>query len=590
MKIRFPYYLLFWSLLSCSSGDQVSNRGLLSPEVKKQVTAVRLEKLKTGPSINQTNTAFKDVTKEYGLDGVEGVTQYAVDFNQDGFVDLVILPDYYAVPQFFQFNRKLNKFIKLQHSPLPRELRVSFMAFADFNRDGVYDILTGAPKQKSSIDQDPLRFFRGTIKKGKVFYSEVKGKYPGELMVNYGVTILDLDLDGNLDFFLGNWFDYDKKRIVLTPDRLYRGKGFSFSDFSSLLQDEHHYLSEPRIFPNARPTYGVTSCDVDQNGYPDIITAASSGYGNKLWMNVDDPESGRLFVDYGKESGVAHDLEGAFDRQGGGNTFFAGCIDYNNDGIMDIILGELSHSYDPETRDRSSILSGKHFKFPPEFLRTEYYMDDGTPSWNQGDKRAVFLDYNLDGNIDIGVDNSGFPPKSRFVLFEQEPNHAFFDVAKTYGLDILNPSGTTILDFNRDGRPDLLVGQNSIRTGGIKKRIFLYKNITHNDNQSVRLFLRGKKTNTYGVGALVKFVTDKKVQTRYLDYLQGGFSSQNEEGPIFGVASGETLKYIEIHWPIAVKGKPLVKRYSMTKIKLKKKNDLTLCESGRVYKKKTGCK
>lgn len=169
-----------------------------------------------GPTGKPTKTAFIDVTEKYGLKGVEGVTQYAVDFNHDGFVDLVILPDYYAVPRFYQYNKKTHKFVLLKKSPLPRELRASFMAFADLNRDGIFDVIAGAPKQKSSLDQDPLRFFAGKVRGGKTIYTEVKGKYPGKLMTSYGITLLDLDLDGNLDFYLGNWFDHDKNRMVLT--------------------------------------------------------------------------------------------------------------------------------------------------------------------------------------------------------------------------------------------------------------------------------------------------------------------------------------------------------------------------------------
>lgn len=588
MKNKLILILALGLIYSCSTTTDHENNGLLGAEEIKE--SAKNLKFMGGATKASANLSFIDVTEKYGLTGVEGVTQYAVDFNHDGFVDLVILPDYYSVPRFYKFSPKLDKFILLTDSPLPRELRASYLAFADLNRDGIYDVIAGAPKQKSSLDQDPLRFFSGKVRGGKTIYKEVRGKYPGKMMTTYGISLLDLDLDGELDLYLGNWFDHVKSRVVATPDRLYRGNGLAFKDFSSLLQDEHTYLDKPRIFPNARPTYGVSSCDIDQNGFPDILTASSSGYGNKMWMNIDDPESGRTFVDYGKISGLAHDPEGSFNRQGGGNTFFAGCIDYNNDGIMDVVLGELTHSYDPESRDRSSILSGKQFEFPPMFIRSEYYMDDGTPTWSQGDKRALFLDYNLDGNIDIGVDNSGFPPTSRFVLFEQRPNHSFYNVAVDFSLDILNPSGSTVLDFNRDGKPDLLLGQNSIRTGGMKKKIYLYQNITKTSNRSVRIFLRGKKANHFGVGATVIFATNKKVQKRYIDYLQGGFSSQHEEGPIFGLPRDEKLEYIEVKWPSLDKNRvPVVVRYQTSKLHLNKKTDLTLCESGRLYKKKNHC-
>src|SRR5690606_25169990 len=184
-----------------------------------------------------------------------------------------------------------------------------------------------------------------------------------------------------------------------------------------------------------------------------------------------------IFEDYGDESGYAQDYDGHFQPRGGGNSFYAVCADYNNDGIMDIAKGELFHSYDPESRDRSAILSGSSLGFPPKFIRTEYHRDDGSGNWSQGDRRGVWGDLNLDGLIDLVVENSGFPPKSRLVFFEQQPNHAFEDKAEIYGLNIVNPTGTVTLDWNRDGKLDLLVGQNSLRTEAITPKLYAFENV-----------------------------------------------------------------------------------------------------------------
>ena len=154
------------------------------------------------------------------------------------------------------------------------------------------------------------------------------------------------------------------------------------------------------------------------------------------------------FKDYGTQSHFAHDNEGLLVPRGGGNSFYSACTDYNDDGIMDVIQGEIFHAYDSENRDRSSVLTGSQFGFPPKFLRTEYHMDDGNNSWTQGDRRGSWVDFNRDGYIDVLVDNSGFPPNSRLLLFEQLSHHGFADVARDLGVDILNPSGTVLIDVN----------------------------------------------------------------------------------------------------------------------------------------------
>ena len=133
-----------------------------------------------------------------------------------------------------------------------------------------------------------------------------------------------------------------------------------------------------KSYYNATPTFGVSTCDIDQNGFPDILTSSNNGYYNKLWFNLFDPSINyRHFRDYAKETGYASDNNGARDRLGGGHSFVAVCADYNNDGLMDVYSGELFHSHDNESKDKSALLTGSRSIFPPKFLRTEYINDDG---------------------------------------------------------------------------------------------------------------------------------------------------------------------------------------------------------------------
>lgn len=563
-------------------------------EVNKKVpkdSEMQSKVINFGPTKVGLKSPFRDVTDQYGLKGVEGVTFYAVDFDHDQYTDLVILPDYYSLPAFYRFNPKGEKYELLDYSPLSRDVWASYMLFYDINRDGLLDIVLGAPKRETSLDQSPLRLFIAHASSGKLHYEEKKNVFPNELYTTYGVTPLDIDLDGELDLFLGNWYDKYRGKLMVSPDRLYRYKNGKFSDFSTMLDGEMQFDDELQLYTEARPTFGVSTCDVDQNGFADIMTSSSNGMGNKLWLNLPDEESGRVFIDHGKDSGYAFDREGMLDRMGGGDSYFARCTDYNNDGIVDIVSGELSHSYDASTRDRSAVLSGSTFKFPPRFIRTEYFMDDGALQWNQGDKRVTFLDYNLDGLIDMAIDNNGFPPESRLIFFKQQDNHAYVDRARDYGIDLSNPSGSITLDFNRDGKPDLLVGQVETRSTGLKKRIFLFENTQEFDgNKSFQIYLKGTKSNPFAWGASVRLVGNEVKQWRYNMPVAGGFSSQDEDGMIFGVPKGEPLKRLEITWPIRnQKGNAIKRTYPLNTLKLKDHNVFTACESGELLPGKTNC-
>jgi hypothetical protein len=317
-------------------------------------------------------------------------------------------------------------------------------------------------------------------------------------------------------------------------------------------------------------------------------------------MNLQEFNSGdRYFDDVGPISNYASDPEGSLIPTGGGRSFFSSCTDYNDDGIMDVFMGELSHAYDNDSVDKSSILTGSKEMYPPFFLRTEYLSDATSEAWNQGDRRAVWLDYNIDGKIDILVDNSGFPPYSRLVLFEQDETRAFVNVASPAGIDVVNPTGTISIDLNQDGLPDLITSQNKIRKADIAERLYVFENhVERNGNRSIKVHLHGIKSNSQGIGAMVMLYTQsgqrKIVQRRWVETTQGGLPSQNESGIIFGVSPGVETVGVKVRWPFARKtglgsGTVLEKLYSLKSFPEKEFLEITLCEDGKVLTGKTTC-
>jgi len=499
------------------------------------------------------------------------------------------LPDHYSIPEFYQFNRKKKQFIKID-SPFEDVLRASFLLFADFDRDGVKDIILITLNQKTELTQYPLRIFKGIINKKILSYHEIKDAFPKDVFPTASLVPFDYNLDGHLDLYQGNWYDFKKKSPTPVADTILVGNKFKFKR-QNLLKG---LWSNDRS--DFRPTFGASLCDIDKNGWPDIVSASSSGFPNRLWIN--SFENGiRFYKDFGESSGYSMDLEGNNSSLGGGNSFFAICNDYNNDGIVDILMGELSHSYDNETRDRSSVLTGSEKKFPPRFIRTEYHMDEGTVRWNQGDRRGVWVDLNFDGLLDLIVDNSGFPPNSRLVVFMQEKNHGFKDVSKEWGVNLVNPAGTITLDVNRDGKPDILTGQTSIRNASIKKRVYLLENVIPREgNKSIKVVLSSRDANKSALGAIVTVHSKKQTQSRLVSINEGPQASQNENEIIFGLRKGDALKKITVRWPFLFKekrnsnSKSLLRTYSVAQIKLLENTVFTLCESGQWAKSRIKCK
>lgn len=568
-------------LISCSS---VKEHFKKKREVKKSRRTVR----NYGPA-QKESPVFKDATKELGLDGQSAIHLYAVDFDGDGDTDLVSLPSYYSAPRFFKRTKEA-RFTQVE-SPLPEGVQASYLIFADFNRDGLYDLIVGVLNQKTELTPRALRIFVGRApdKENPNFRYEEFVNPVDRMKFNptSSLAILDYDLDGELDVFEANWFDLKESPPGLVTNRIFKGqadKNKQAQEVTYLLEDELKFNEDEKRFVNARPTFGVGICDLDDNGYPDIMTSNSDGHLNKLWMNLYDRKNkDRIFKDYGESSGFAQDDLGKLNLRGGGNSFFAVCNDYNNDGIYDVLTGELTRSIDNETRDRSSVLTGASPSFPPKFIRSEYYMSDGTLNWNQGDRRAIWADFNNDGLSDVLVENSGFPPHSRLILFEQTKDHELVDKGKDYGIDLVNPSGIISLDINGDGKMDFISGQSSLRAYGMKPRLYAFINKTETKNKGLRFYLRGKKANTFGIGATVELVSNKRIQKRFVEYSNGNLPSQNEEGIHFGLEEDEKAIELRVRWPYLKKGKPQRWGYDLENSN-KSYQQFTVCDNGKLSK------
>lgn len=591
--------LLFF-IAGCSSSPKVNvDEDSIKLAVELEALSKKIQKVNYGPTL-KTGGVFVDKTKDYGLSNLYGVTFNAVDLNMDGKTDLVVLPTYYSRPKFFIFDSTKKQYVPWSHDPLPFDFKVSFMLMYDVNKDHTIDLIAGVLNQRSEVSQIPVKLYLGNVKDGLLRFVEDPTfvKLPSE--PTSSITLLDYDLDGWVDIFIGNWFESKKGQYYPVPDRLLRNNNGIFEDATTLLKDEAKKASDQLYPPNAHPTYGSSSCDIDQNGYPDILTASSSGHKNKLWMNLSEARTGeRLFEDLGPVTNYGSDPEGSLIPTGGGRNFFSACTDYNDDGIMDLFIGSLSHAYDNESVDKSSILTGSKETYPPYFLRTEYLSDATSESWNQGDKRGVWTDYNLDGKVDLVVDNSGFPPYSRLVLFEQDESRAFVNVAGQLGIDLVNPTGTITVDVNHDGLPDLITSQNNIRHSDIPPRLYVFENQSKiPGRKAIKVYLRGTKSNSQGLGAMVMLYTKRNnkkiIQRRWNEYSQGGLTSQNEDGMHFGIDAGVEAVGIKVRWPYKVKsgfkqGQVIEKLYPLQGLITKDYVEVTVCEDGKILAGKISC-
>lgn len=518
------------------------------------------KEIKPAPKINygptKPSSSFVDVTDKVGLGGVSASRVYIYDFNNDGREDIAFLNGNYSTVDFYLATES-DGFVKAKNIYFEEDVQATFLQFIDFNRDGITDVLVGLHNQKSALTKKPIRVFLGyKSRNDSIVFRQTRELSFNSIAPITSANIFDYDNDGSLDVFIANWFDLSKGGTPV-PNELYASKKSKLHNISGALTTELDEISEQEVYVS--PTFSSSTCDINNDGYPDILTSNSAGYANKLWLSVKRGNT-VTYEDGGRSSGYAMDSIKSGGLHNGGNSTFAICGDYNNDGYYDIAMGEISKAIDPQSRDRSSILTNEGRK-KISFLRTEYTNDQGSLSWNQGDMRGVWSDLNNDGLIDLIVDNSGFPPNSRLVSFVQEGDHELVGRSKEYGIDIVNPSSTVVFDYNGDGRNDILTVQVNTRDFRIKPRVYLFENRLPQKN-FIKLKLIGKKSNIDAIGA--KVIVDTKAGHTYTRQHYPSFGQfQPQNSSLIHVGLGkERVEEVTIEWPYLLKnGKKLRKSY-----------------------------
>ena len=167
---------------------------------------------------------------------------------------------------------------------------------------------------------------------------------------------------------------------------------------------------------------------------------------------------------------------------------------------------------------------------------------------------TIFIDYDNDADLDLFNSNGPINPPIEFipnVLFENKGR--VFEIKENSGvMDYGIGRGSVSFDYDNDGDLDLFVVNQrpvydlSSRGGVVKSK--LYKNISKNDINWLKIKLNGISSTTRGLGARVKVVCGNLNLIREVD---GGSShaSQNSSILHFGLAKNKIIDSLIITWP-----------------------------------------
>jgi hypothetical protein len=216
------------------------------------------------------NTSDGFVERESGIDpGIGGRSVGVIDYDSDDLLDLVILEDHYVGGSSrvyrnaggFEFEDTTGA------SGFPGDVHGLGLATGDLNNDGLADLFVAGSN----------RLFAGT---GQGF-TEVPGAvgewetFGPEDDVS-GAAIADVNRDGWLDLVVGHHFNSTVSRGSSVPVRLYLNETSEIGGSITLsdVTESTGLVGLPTKAPH------VELADIDNDGWPDIVTSASAADGS----------------------------------------------------------------------------------------------------------------------------------------------------------------------------------------------------------------------------------------------------------------------------------------------------------------------
>lgn len=360
--------------------------------------------------------------------------------------------------------------------------------------------------------------------------------------VGAGACFLDMDNDGDLDLYVGNYVDFttDKNRSRIVnghpayvgpmiyggvPDTLYRNNGdTTFTDIST----------ESGIAAHKGTSMGVICSDYDGDGDIDIVI------GNDAMANFVMQNDGKgRFKEIGLLTGLAYDLHGI-----GLGTMGVECGDYDNDGQVDIYMTSYQKQWTTLYRNL-----GKGV-----FEDVTYATGAGTGTLPQVTWGTGLVDFNNDGHRDIFIacghlqdtvdlwdDSTSY--EARNLLLANTGSGKFKDVSEQAGNGLavkLSSRGAAFDDLDNDGDIDCVI-LNS-RSGPT-----LLKNESSGGHHWFQIRLRGIRSNRNGIGARIKvFAGDLTLVGEV--YSGRGYQSHYGMYPHFGLGQRTQVDRIEVRW------------------------------------------
>ncbi len=432
-----------------------------------------------------------------------GVSLGVCDMNGDGLDDIIRLDNASSLEiEYQQFD---GSFTRLNYGSTSGSKWG--MAIADIDENGFNDIIAGGA-------YNGIRVLTANSTGTNYTFSTLGG--PSIFVQN--VNFIDIDNDGNLDFFSCH------DEGISSP---YENDGNGALTYNLSL------INTASTVPSDNSgNYGTIWTDYDNDGDLDL-------YISKCRLGVTDPNDGRrlnlLFQNDG--NGNYTDVAPASGLQPKGQSWAAAFEDIDNDGDLDCVL--INH-------DITTMI----YKNDGDGTFTDITSSSGIATelsgMGSGGIQVIMEDFNNDTYVDIFITN-------RFgthYMFENDRDNTFTD--RNVGIPT-TPDGiqsAAVGDLNDDGFLDIIAGFANGFNGPSSDEDMLLLNSGNSNNWS-KINLVGTVSNINGIGARVEI--DGTWGTQIREVRSGeSYGTMNTLISHFGLGSATEITRVVVKWPSGI--------------------------------------